>query len=301
MKKFIVSRLLGGMGNQMFEYAFARALSLRNGMELYLDACALDPKRHTRFSLGAFNVGAPFVDAERKSLVITPRFEIKRRLYKALKIPYRLSPTHLREKSFAFDPSVLSVENSRYVEGLWQSEKYFSDFADAIRADFAFRDAEKLSRHPLFGEVEKPNSVAVHVRRGDYVSKPKYRRILHICRKRYYEGAIRHVSERVENARFFVASDDPGWVRENFGGKNVVLIEPSGHFEDFYLMSRCRHAVISNSTFSWWSAWLGEAGKPGRITVAPDMWFAPSVNIDYSDIIPDRWTKLPTGYGDSAG
>lgn len=113
------------MGNQMFEYAFARALSLRNGMELYLDACALDPKRHTRFSLGAFNVGAPFVDAERKSLVITPRFEIKRRLYKALKIPYRLSPTHLREKSFAFDPSVLSVENSRYVEGLWQSENIF--------------------------------------------------------------------------------------------------------------------------------------------------------------------------------
>ena len=86
MKDFVVSRLLGGMGNQMFEYAFARALSLRNGMELYLDACALDPKRHTRFSLGAFNVGAPFVDAERKSLVITPRFEIKRKLYKALKI-----------------------------------------------------------------------------------------------------------------------------------------------------------------------------------------------------------------------
>ena len=86
-----------------------------------------------------------------------------------------------------------------------------------------------------------------------------------------------------------------------FWRKNVVLIGPSGHFEDFYLMSRCRHAVISNSTFSWWSAWLGEAGKPGRITVAPDMWFAPAANIDYSDIIPDRWTKLPTGYGDSAG
>ena len=99
------------MGNQMFEYAFARALSLRNGMELYLDACALDPKRHTRFSLGAFNVGAPFVDAERKSLVITPRFEIKRRLYKALKIPYRLSPTHLREKSFAYAGCHTSKDN----------------------------------------------------------------------------------------------------------------------------------------------------------------------------------------------
>lgn len=182
----------------------------------------------------------PFVDAERKSLVITPRFEIKRKLYKALKIPYRLSPTHIREKSFAFDPSVLSVKNSCYAEGSGRAKNIFRILRTPIRADFAFRDAERLSRHPLFGEVEKPNSVAVHVRRGDYVSKPKYRRILHVCRKRYYEGAIRHVSERVENARFFVASDDPKWVRENFGGKNVVLIEPSGHFEDFYLMSRCR-------------------------------------------------------------
>lgn len=289
------------MGNQMFEYAFARALSLRSGMELYLDPCALDPKRHTRFSLGSFCVRAPFVDAARKAAVAAPRFEFRRRLYKALKIPYRLPPTHLREKSFAFDPSFLSVKNSCYVEGLWQSEKYFADFAGEIRADFAFRDAERLSRHPLSDAVENSNSVAVHVRRGDYVSKPKYRRILHVCRRRYYEGAMRHVSERVENARFFVASDDPGWVRENLGGPNVVLIEPSGHFEDFYLMSRCRHAVISNSTFSWWSAWLGEGGKPGRITVAPDMWFSPSANMDYSDIIPDRWTKLPTGYGDSDG
>ena len=152
-------------------------------------------------------------------------------------------------------------------------------------------------RHPLFEQIKNSNSVAVHVRRGDYVSKPKYRKILYVCRKKYYENALNFISERVENARFFVASDDPKWVRENFEGKNITFMEPSGHFEDFYLMSQCRHAVISNSTFSWWSAWLGEMRDHNRIIAAPDVWFTPQSKINFSDIIPNRWIKLPTGCG----
>lgn len=288
------------MGNQMFEYAYARALTLRKGMELYLDTCALDPKKHTRFALDKFNISGGFLDAARKKAVVTAHYNIKFRLYKALKIPYRLSPTHLRETPFVFEQRFCDIKTSSYMEGLWQSEKYFSDFADEIKADFTLKNEADLRKHPLLAKIENSNSVAVHIRRGDYVSKPKYRKILYVCRKKYYMGALDYISERVENPHFFVASDDPQWVRENFNvGGNVTLIEPSGQFEDFYLMSRCRHAIISNSTFSWWSAWLGEAGKAGRITVAPDMWFAPCTKIAAADIVPQRWIKLPTGYFDS--
>ena len=172
--------------------------------------------------------------------------------------------------------------------------------ADKLAELFRIRESvivKHINVHPLFEQIKNSNSVAVHVRRGDYVSKPKYRKILYVCRKKYYENALNFISERVENARFFVASDDPKWVRENFAGKNITFIEPSGHFEDFYLMSQCRHAIISNSTFSWWSAWLGEARDHNRIIAAPDVWFTPQSKINFSDIIPNRWIKLPTGCG----
>lgn len=297
MNGYVVARLQGGMGNQMFEYAFARALSLRGGMDIFIDTAGLNPKKHSGFSLDRFEISAKFVDKDRKNAVITPLFELKRRLYKALKIPYRLSASHIREKSFGFEPTYRQIKTSCYLEGLWQSEKYFSDFSAQISAEFKLKDEESLMRHPLFEQIKNSNSVAVHVRRGDYVSKPKYRKILYVCRKKYYENALNFISERVENARFFVASDDPKWVRENFAGKNITFIEPSGHFEDFYLMSQCRHAVISNSTFSWWSAWLGEARDHNRIIAAPDVWFTPQSKLNFSDIIPNRWIKLPTGCG----
>ena len=175
MNGYVVARLQGGMGNQMFEYAFACALSLRGGMDIFIDTAGLNPKKHSGFSLDRFEISAKFVDKDRKNAVITPHFELKRRLYKALKIPYRLSASHIREKSFGFEPTYRQIKASCYLEGLWQSEKYFSDFSAQISAEFKLKDEESLMRHPLFEQIKNSNSVAVHVRRreqgGDVIAR----------------------------------------------------------------------------------------------------------------------------------
>ena len=282
------------MCNQMFQYAFGRAAALRNGATLYLDPSALNPKRHSKYALDAFALTAEFAPQDKIAQVITPRFKFRKKLWKALKIPFKYAPTHVLEKKFSYDSAVAARRGSAYFDGYWQTELYFRDFAENIRADFRLKAEDEIKKHPLYADIAGSNSVSVHVRRGDYVKNPRYRRRLYVCGKEYFKNAMSLAEGKTANPKFFIFSDDHDYVKANFDlGKNAVLAETKSHFEDFFLMSQCAGNIISNSSFSWWAAWLNP--NPEKFVVAPERWFTEYDKTDYSDVVPQGWIKIPAG------
>ena len=145
----------------------------------------------------------------------------------------------------------------------------------------------------LMAKIESCHSVSLHVRRGDYASDPVFLAMHGLCPLDYYERAVKHVSERVSDPVFFLFSDDPDWVRANLNVHGTVEVVdqngPDAGSEDLRLMSRCRHHIVANSTFSWWGAWLN-GGAP-KIVVAPQRWFADE-SMNAVDLIPEAWVKL---------
>ncbi len=288
----VVVKLQGGLGNQMFQYAFSRALSDKLKTDVALDI--LDYRTASRkFGLGAFNCELKFSDESDRRRLRTPFLKLKRELKKIVGLPYSLSPTHCRVESFRFDSSVFDRPLPCYFEGHFQSEKYFSGISGQIRKEFEFARAAEFSAHSLFSEIVSGESVSVHVRCGDYLRRRRTRRILHVCTRSYYERAIEQARRRLGNPKFYLFSDDIALTLKMYEFmRGFTPVEASGDVHEMFLMSRCRHNIIPNSTFSWWAAWLNP--NPEKLVIAPQQWFTPLAGIDYRDVVPESWTKVDT-------
>jgi Glycosyl transferase family 11 len=266
----------------MFQYAAGRALALRRGTELRLDLGWLAPASRFVYELGVFRLDVELSWAYR---------HIRReRLREFLRLAPAARRQDWRREGFSFDSKVIELpENTRLV-GYWQSEKYFEDFADVVRADFRFPDALDQRNAAIAREIADATAVAVHVRRGDYVTDPGARQFLGALPLDYYTAAARLMRDRSPDARFFVFSDDPAWCRSHLrlGGPTTFVTHNQGRgHDDLRLMTLCRHHIIANSSFSWWGAWLAES--EAQIVVAPERWGAAG---DAGDVIPDRWCRL---------
>lgn len=291
----IISFLSGGLGNQMFQFAAGRALALRHGRQYRIDPSYYDMYRQNRvYELGdvfkfSFDIAAP---SDIKAVL-----GIKRLLHQhpVLRRIYRRLPgtgNWIVEPHYHFWPELLQIRHSCLLEGDWQSPRYFTDFAEQIRDCFqfktdSFKDSETLQT------LQNCNSVALHLRRADYVSNAHTLSWHGVCEADYYLAAIRHIRSRVTDARFFVFSDDHGAAREVLAPESgLVFVDnlQSGknHF-DMMLMSSCKHNIIANSTFSWWAAWLNR--HRDKIVVAPQRWFA-TTKLSDRDLIPQNWIRL---------
>lgn len=289
----IVSQLYGGLGNQLFQYAVGRALAARRETCLRLDMAKLNTYPLRTYKLTRFAVTAtPLSAAERKAYRIptesTNRFQrLVRRLIDGPKIPV------VREKGFGFDPSVLEAPAHCYLEGYWQSPKYFDFIENVIRAEFRF--GEPLSGHnaAIGNEISRTGSVAVHVRRGDYVSNPTTSSYHGTCSIDYYLEAEKRLRGECGELVLFVFSDDPDWTQANLRFQSRTLIMRQNGLDedhlDLQLMTLCKHHIIANSTFSWWGAWLCE--QPGKCVIAPKQWFR-DPNQPTDDLIPTNWLRL---------
>ncbi len=285
----IVSRLIGGLGNQMFQYAVGRALAERRGVPFRIDRRAFSDYKTHAFGMCCFQ--ASLSDAPENHL---PRAPSESRLQRLLR---RFLPAPLSiytERAFTFDEQVLSLPDNTYLDGYWQSEKYFNDFADVIRADFTVRHPPSAANQRWLEQIAATHSVSLHVRRGDYVSTPSSAAFHGTCGLDYYERAIAYLRERTGlELVVYVFSDDPDWVAANLKLPCAMHLvsdnDAATNYEDLRLMTACRHHVIANSSFSWWGAWLD--GRPDSITVAPAQWFAGSTP-DPRDLLPQRWVRL---------
>lgn len=283
-------RLFGGLGNQLFQYATARALSLSLGTTLALDRRYLgSPDTHFAYALNHFAIVAD-VDPPR----LPPHRSSNPMAHALWRMGIWPGPRFLREHGLGLNQSVLSARDGTYLHGYFQSARYFDDHLATLQQDLRIitppstENAEWLDRI-----AADEGSVSVHLRRGDYVSAPKGGATHGTCDEFYYRRALAQIAARTGIApTAYVFSDDPAWAREHLSlGPETVVIGHNGplqHYEDLRLMSACRHHVIANSTFSWWGAWLDH--RPTATVVAPARWFA-SDGLANPDILPDGWLR----------
>lgn len=275
-------QISGGLGNQLFQYAAARALSLRNRSETVLDISFFNRGRHRAFELG----GLP-IDASVNSGVRAPRF--LQYLSSLTQKVCRFESTY-REASFHFDPKFHSLQTPVRLEGYFQSERYFAEFREALLQELAPPQPEDKESLKLAKQMVAMDSAVMHVRRGDYISNPKASRIYCECTIDYYSRAMQMIPG---NDAILVLSDDIAWARDNIPPvKRLIFPEINSSrsaLADLWLMTQARHHIIANSTFSWWGAWLSTKGD--AINIAPKQWFQ-DPDIDDSDLTPDNWIRI---------
>jgi hypothetical protein len=277
---------MGGLGNQMFQYAAGRRLAIKRGADLVLDLSYFehqprdDVPRH--FELDCLQiVGRRTTEPLEEGRVQTLLRPLGR----------KRGPQPLKESGGHFQPNVLNAPDNTLLIGYWQSEKYFKDEETQIRRDFAFTaplSPEKSALARTIGE----NAVSVAIRRGDYVSHPGSSKFHGVLPVDYYERAAVVIADKMKDPHFFVISDDPAWCRSHIklpAATTFVDHVPGTGHEDMQLMSLCRHHIIANSSFSWWAAWLNT--RDDKVVVAPKKWFADESR-DTRDLVPQSWMRL---------
>lgn len=285
-------KLSGGLGNQLFQYATGKYLSLKNSCDLIIDTNWYQsiPAGSTPRSIliNQLNINAQYVDSNGKpELLINPPSN------NLLKIFFKKKVT--KEKSnLTYDPSLLNLNTPIYLDGYWQSYKYFEEIRHILIKEVT--PVKICAQYEKFIDTlnDTHNSVMLHIRRGDYVSSPSASMIHGTLKMSYYECAIHNIEKNIKNPIFFVFSDDIDWCRKNLPRNiDVIFIEthqdPASPVDELYLMKMCQHHIIANSSFSWWGAWLCQNQE--KIVYAPKTWFA---NQEHSleDLIPKNWQLI---------
>jgi len=288
--ELVVTRLTGGLGNQLFQYAAALGVAHASSAKIALDVSAFltcGPDR--KYSLAPYNLGLPLItgssfDPPYRTATIPLQEELARYgIQNSIEIPV------FRENNYEFDPSIRSLSGSCYLYGFWQSWKYFSDVSQQLRRQL--RIAPKRNDHNdlILGQISASESVSLHVRRSDYL-QPHNWLAFGTCEPAYYAAAVALMRARISNPKFFVFSDDPKWCREFFDEKDLAIVSTaaSDPVDDLAMMARCRHHIVANSSFSWWGAWLAEHGN--AVVAAPIPWYSEAPFA--SDLVPEHWIRL---------
>lgn len=294
----IVTRLIGGLGNQMFQYAVGRAISYRYGDKFKIDISGFNYYKLRDFRLDVFNIKGNFATQKDIEMLIPRKTQLSEwMLYRAklMMLPDYKKP-YVSQKVHSFDPDIVKIKKNAYLNGYWQSELYFVDVADIIRNDFTLKEDLDEQNINIQEEIINSNSVSMHIRRGDYVSNPKTRKTHGALSLDYYNSALEMMTQKANNPVIYVFSDDIPWVQDNL--KTELPLRFMNHndsdhdYKDLLLMRACKHHIIANSSFSWWGAWLSEYA--GKIVIAPRQWFSPAVmkRRGRIDIIPQDWIVL---------
>jgi hypothetical protein len=275
----------------MFQYSAARAVALRHGVSLKLDLSwfGTDPDR--KYALSPFSIDAETFIANRqppKSLVA----RISRRIRRG-SVSRKGRATYYAEKSFRYDPAIETLHSPVELDGYFQSERYFDAYRDQIIQDFTLREGPEPVTCELLDRISSSEAIALHIRRGDYVTNAATNAYHGTCDMDYYRSGLDIVRQGMSRPHCFVFSDDPRWARENLQTDiptTFVDVHASDRaHEDLRLMRACKRFVIANSSFSWWGAWLGQSAD--KVVVAPRRWFKDE-KMDTSDLIPDDWIQV---------
>lgn len=286
----IIARIKGGLGNQMFCYAMARSLSLRSNKKLILDTETgfVKDKYKREYSLSGYALTHE-IDTN------LPRYYKTRRKMRLLGISKCNSwlPLSVKETSLDFNSKFMNLNSSRniYLDGYWQSVSYFTDHQNIIRSDFT--PLMEKPKHLLQMErkiCSTDTSVSVHFRFFD--TKPRAE--TDNVSLEYYQKAFNKLEQSLAKPTYYVFSDQIDEVRNVFGipaERFVKVTESYGDLLDLWLMSKCGHAIIANSTFSWWAAWL--VNNPEKIVIAPAYHGRGVTNAwGHEGLLPDKWLTI---------
>lgn len=297
----IIISVFDGLGNQMFHYAFYKALKEKK-KDVKIDILSSWNKNkieHNGYELNnIFKLNVEFATAKERNILLSrigtciKKTDIISKIKRKLLIKkenwfknvyfWKDSTETITFNKFYFD------FNNVYIYAHYQSEKYFKDIEEEIRRDFTFSNKLDKKNKMLMEQIKNTNSVSVHIRRGDYIKNIEFDGI---CTLKYYTRALRFIKSNVDNPIFYIFSNDINWCRKNFDMENIIFVDNNkgkDSYKDMQLMSNCKHNIIANSTFSWWGAWLNN--NKNKIVIAPNKWFN-SVE-GTCDIIPETWKKF---------
>ena len=292
----IITQLIGGLGNQLFQYAAGRGIAQELETELKLDISGFRAYPLRSFKLNHFNITCQIAsDDEILSVQKKGRSKI---LNKISEIVDQKKPFYkrnvIRERfSYQYDKEIELIHDNRYLEGYWQNEQYFKDIEELIRSEFTLKDPVSAPNQMLLQIVENDdNSVSIHIRRGDYVTNAHTSQYHGTCSPEYYYAAMKKIQRTIPSPHYYIFSDDISWVKENLSIPGpVTFFEGRGDrdYEELMLMKCCRYNIIANSSFSWWGAWLND--NPAKMVIAPLRWLN-DPNINTSDAVPGTWIRI---------
>jgi hypothetical protein len=292
----IIIKLQGGLGNQMFQYAFASILAKKNKTNVVIDVSFFERVEKTpgftprNFELILFN--NMYTIASKKD------FNFFYQLSKIHKVKRKLGlnyPKIYNEPTLAFQSDALLIKSPVYLKGYFQSCKYLVSYENLIRELFSFPiDTLDPINKELLIKIKSVNTISIHIRRGDYVSDKITAEYHGSCNLDYYLEAIKLVASKSKDFTLVFFSDDSDWVKEQFNGlsySKIVVDHNKGedNWKDMLLMSYCNHNIIANSSFSWWAAWLND--NPKKKVIAPKNWFK-TKGLNTQIILPEEWIKL---------
>jgi len=279
----IVIGLVGGVGNQMFIYALYEALKAK-GKEVYFDLSFFNESDNMKHRIDNFiDLELPEIDRE---TVVRLR-DCSRNIFSRVrrKILGISKAKIYQDKEIGYQPEVFELDDY-YLQGFWQSERYFYDIRDEIRSKYIIKDLMNDYQRKTLAEIESNNSVGIHIRRGDYLELSGL--FGGICTEKYYEEAINRLKDM--NCRFYIFSNDYEYAKAKYSGEEFTVVSPVETFPesnmDLLLMSKCKHNIIANSSFSWWAAWLNN--NPDKIVIAPDKW----LNKPIKDVQCSDWIRV---------
>lgn len=283
--------MLGRLGNNLFQYAFGRVLAEKHQVPLVLDGSWFNHRTW------------PYVEQIRqlpgieqgKARVVRP-FSLGSRVLRRLSRMHHweLLPKPVvseQEGDHSYDSALLDAPADCVVFGYFQTPRYFMGMEETLRRELDTGDLGlDVGFEPLAERLKNPSSVAVHVRRTDYVGNPN----LMSLNRGYYECAMQRMKECVPDARFHVFSDDPAWCLKAFSSPDIEVVthcDPLAPLRDLHLMSLAGHHIMANSSYSWWAAWLGQ--KPGQKVLMPSVWFRGGINAPVSEKQLPGWEIVP--------
>ena len=288
----IYVQIKAGLGNQMFQYAFGRALSIKRNEPLALDISwyenqsAKDTRRS--FLLDKYPISARIASAEELKIYKKPWRMLLRKILRRLNY----------KKDFIFHPSLFKSKQN-YFEGHWSNEKYFKKYEEIIRKELIPIPPLSFEAETLYREIKELISqgiipISIHVRRGDCVTNPHAANYQGTVDTTYYDKAYEYIASKFNKDKivFFLFSDDIEWAKNNilpYAKKIFVSCPEIPAYEEAHLMSKCTNHIIANSSFSWWSAWLNP--NPEKIVIAPARWLK-DTSFDTSDVCPEEWIRI---------
>ncbi len=282
----ITVKLQGGLGNQLFQYAFAKALAKQLNTGFAFDD-SFYSQNITKYSQNGIRMNQLFIFDINYS-ILNKNNQKWNWLLKRLSRSVGLK-SYIAEPRFEFTDMAAQVKGDVFLDGYWQSERYFSVIQSEIKRDFStFKQSISPTALPILEQIKTINSVCIHVRRGDYLTNPRYV----VLGLDYYHKAIEQLTSQFSDLHFFVFSDDMDWCRANFEtDSNFTFVSDNQRFtlrDEFEMMQSCQHHIIANSTLSWWAAWLNENHK--KVVICPQKWFFDRTSTQ--DLLPETWIQL---------
>lgn len=288
----IIVKLVSGLGNQMFQYVFGRQLAIANNVPLKLDTSFYDNQNLRDYKLGYYKIASQIAgkaDIDHVLKTHHPVAKIQRYFSGYNKYYYQ------QKTPWSFDSHLTDKKKSGiYLDGYWQNRRYYTNINNSLLNEVTLAEAEvsEYGSYPIIQQDEQ--SVSIHIRRGDYITDSEANKLMGVLPLAYYHQAVAYIRKHVSDPRFYVFSDDLNWAADNLKLEAPVMLMDVANGEkdyiELHMMSKCRHNIIANSTFSWWAAFTNR--NPGKIVIGPKNWVTvPGINAEIDLLFPE-WIKI---------